>query len=111
MPFIYWGGGGLNLWLIVFQLSKEEKKKDFLHKSWYFFSEKTGDPKQRPIDCGDVKSNKESGIYKIYPKHSNLGFDVYCDFEVDNTGWTVGTFIDNKIKLTKTIFSSLYNKC
>ncbi|VDI62566.1 Hypothetical predicted protein [Mytilus galloprovincialis] len=52
-------------------------------------NEKTGDPKQRPIDCGDVKSNKESGIYKIYPKHSNLGFDVYCDFEVDNTGWTV----------------------
>ncbi|VDI68647.1 Hypothetical predicted protein [Mytilus galloprovincialis] len=50
---------------------------------------KTGDPKQRPIDCGDVKSNKGSGIYKIYPKHSNLGFDVYCDYEVDNTGWTV----------------------
>ncbi|XP_052074080.1 fibrinogen C domain-containing protein 1-like [Mytilus californianus] len=51
--------------------------------------QKPKEPKQRPLDCGDVKTKKENGIYKIYPKHSEFGFDVYCDFEIDNTGWTV----------------------
>ncbi|CAG2196068.1 Ficolin-1-A,Ryncolin-1,Fibrinogen C domain-containing protein 1,Tenascin-N,Angiopoietin-related protein 7,Ficolin-3,Fibrinogen C domain-containing protein 1-B,Fibrinogen-like protein 1,Ficolin-1,Ficolin-1-B,Tenascin-R,Ryncolin-2,Techylectin-5B,Fibrinogen C domain-containing protein 1-A,Microfibril-associated glycoprotein 4,Fibrinogen-like protein A,Ryncolin-3,Tenascin-X,Ficolin-2,Tenascin,Angiopoietin-related protein 2,Techylectin-5A,Ryncolin-4 [Mytilus edulis] len=52
-------------------------------------NEKTEKSKQRPIDCGDVKTKTGNGIYKIYPKHSVVGFDVYCDFEIDNTGWTV----------------------
>ncbi|VDI25830.1 Hypothetical predicted protein [Mytilus galloprovincialis] len=48
------------------------------------------EPKPRPIDCEHVKTKrKRNGIYKIYPKHSVIGFDVYCDFEIDNTGWTV----------------------
>ncbi|XP_071180484.1 microfibril-associated glycoprotein 4-like [Mytilus edulis] len=51
--------------------------------------EKTKESKQRPIDCGDVKTKKGNGIYKIYPEHSVIGFDVYCDFDIDNTGWTV----------------------
>ncbi|XP_063397333.1 fibrinogen C domain-containing protein 1-like [Mytilus trossulus] len=43
----------------------------------------------RPLDCEDVKTKKGNGIYKIYPNHSEFGFDVYCDFEIDNGGWTV----------------------
>ncbi|CAC5397316.1 unnamed protein product [Mytilus coruscus] len=50
--------------------------------------EKQKKPKQRPIDCGDVKTKRGNGIYKIYPKNSK-GFDVYCDLETDNGGWTV----------------------
>ncbi|CAC5388334.1 Fibrinogen-like protein A,Ryncolin-4,Ficolin-3,Ficolin-1-B,Ficolin-2,Ryncolin-1,Tenascin-R,Tenascin-X,Tenascin-N,Ryncolin-3,Tenascin,Techylectin-like protein,Fibrinogen C domain-containing protein 1,Ryncolin-2,Angiopoietin-related protein 6,Techylectin-5B,Angiopoietin-related protein 2,Angiopoietin-2,Microfibril-associated glycoprotein 4,Fibrinogen alpha chain,Ficolin-1-A,Ficolin-1,Fibrinogen C domain-containing protein 1-B,Angiopoietin-4 [Mytilus coruscus] len=52
-------------------------------------NEKPEDHKQRPIDCGAVKTRKGNGVYKIFPKHSELGFDVYCDFETDNGGWTV----------------------
>ncbi|XP_063448852.1 fibrinogen C domain-containing protein 1-like isoform X2 [Mytilus trossulus] len=51
--------------------------------------EKNEDHKQRPIDCGAVKTRKGNGVYKIFPKHSEFGFDVYCDFETDNGGWTV----------------------
>ncbi|VDI83121.1 Hypothetical predicted protein [Mytilus galloprovincialis] len=50
--------------------------------------EKQEKPNLRPIDCTDVKSKRGNGIYKIFPKHSK-GFDVYCDFETDNGGWTV----------------------
>ncbi|XP_076106899.1 microfibril-associated glycoprotein 4-like [Mytilus galloprovincialis] len=56
----------------------------------YEENEKPQEPKPRPIDCEHVKTKrKRNGIYKIYPKHSVIGFDVYCDFEIDNTGWTV----------------------
>ncbi|CAC5387404.1 Fibrinogen-like protein A,Ryncolin-4,Ficolin-3,Ficolin-2,Ryncolin-1,Tenascin-R,Fibrinogen-like protein 1,Angiopoietin-1,Tenascin-X,Fibrinogen C domain-containing protein 1-A,Ficolin-1,Veficolin-1,Ryncolin-3,Fibrinogen C domain-containing protein 1,Ryncolin-2,Angiopoietin-related protein 2,Microfibril-associated glycoprotein 4,Tenascin,Fibrinogen C domain-containing protein 1-B [Mytilus coruscus] len=51
--------------------------------------EKTEEPNQRPIDCKDVKLHKGNGIYKIYPKNLEPGFEVYCDFETDNGGWTV----------------------
>ncbi|VDH94788.1 Hypothetical predicted protein [Mytilus galloprovincialis] len=44
---------------------------------------------RRPLDCKDVKTKKGNGIYKIYPNHAELGFDVYCDYEIDNGGWTV----------------------
>ncbi|XP_071180357.1 fibroleukin-like [Mytilus edulis] len=44
---------------------------------------------KRPLDCKDVKTKKGNGIYKIYPNHSEFGFDVYCDYEIDNGGWTV----------------------
>ncbi|XP_063448849.1 ryncolin-1-like [Mytilus trossulus] len=51
--------------------------------------EKPEEPNQRPIDCGAIKTKKGNGVYKIYPKHSEFGFDVFCDFETDNGGWTV----------------------
>lgn len=40
------------------------------------------------IDCSAFKTKRETGIYKIYPKHSD-GFEVYCDFKTDKGGWTV----------------------
>ncbi|CAG2196206.1 unnamed protein product [Mytilus edulis] len=52
-------------------------------------NEKSEEPNQRPIDCKDVKLRKGNGVYKIYPDHSEPGFDVYCDFETENGGWTV----------------------
>ncbi|XP_076106895.1 microfibril-associated glycoprotein 4-like isoform X3 [Mytilus galloprovincialis] len=55
-------------------------------------NEKTEEPNQRPIDCKDVKLHKAckgNGVYKIYPDPLEPGFDVYCDFETDNGGWTV----------------------
>ncbi|XP_076106897.1 microfibril-associated glycoprotein 4-like [Mytilus galloprovincialis] len=52
-------------------------------------NEKTEEPNQRPIDCKDVKLHKGNGVYKIYPDPLEPGFDVYCDFETDNGGWTV----------------------
>ncbi|VDI83116.1 Hypothetical predicted protein [Mytilus galloprovincialis] len=56
----------------------------------YEENEKPQEPKPRPIDCEHVKTKrKRNGIYKIYPEHLVIGFDVYCDFEIDNTGWTV----------------------
>ena len=45
---------------------------------------------KRPlIDCGDLDEGQSSGIYKIFPEDSLDGFDVYCDMETDNGGWTV----------------------
>ncbi|XP_063448847.1 techylectin-5B-like [Mytilus trossulus] len=52
-------------------------------------NEISGEPTQHPIDCKDVKLRKGNGVYKIYPDPLELGFDVYCDFETDNGGWTV----------------------
>ncbi|XP_071180483.1 fibrinogen-like protein A [Mytilus edulis] len=52
-------------------------------------TEKSEEPNQRPIDCKDVKLRKGNGVYKIYPDPFEPGFDVYCDFETDNGGWTV----------------------
>ncbi|VDI12185.1 Hypothetical predicted protein [Mytilus galloprovincialis] len=43
----------------------------------------------RPIDCGDINQNHGNGVYKIYPKKSKTGFQVFCDFKTDGAGWTV----------------------
>ncbi|XP_076109033.1 microfibril-associated glycoprotein 4-like [Mytilus galloprovincialis] len=73
----------------VYIVDINRKRKTKCNTIIVLFPEKTEDPKHRPIDCGDVKTKKGNGIYKIYPKHSVIGFDVYCDFEIDNTGWTM----------------------
>jgi hypothetical protein len=50
----------------------------------------TSENYKRPlIDCGDLDEGQSSGIYKIFPEDSLEGFDVYCDMETDNCGWTV----------------------
>jgi hypothetical protein len=50
----------------------------------------TSEHYKRPlIDCGDLDEGQSSGIYKIFPEDSLDGFDVYCDMETDNGGWTV----------------------
>ncbi|VDI31711.1 Hypothetical predicted protein, partial [Mytilus galloprovincialis] len=51
-------------------------------------TEKSEEPNKRPIDCKDVRLHKGNGVYKIYPDPLEPGFDVYCDFETDNGGWT-----------------------
>lgn len=68
------------------------------------FPEKTEEPNQRPIDCKDVKLHKGNGVYKIYPDPLEPGFDVYCDFETDNGGWTVINFIESSFNLIPNIY-------
>lgn len=58
---------------------------------------------KRPLDCEDVKTKKGNGIYKIYPNHSEFGFDVYCDYEIDNGGWTVINLIESLFEFTQNI--------
>ena len=43
---------------------------------------------RRPSDCDDIYSRR-SGVYKIYPKGSAKGFNVYCDMKTDGGRWTV----------------------
>ena len=43
---------------------------------------------RRPSDCDDIKTRR-SGVYKIYPKGSAEGFEVYCDMKTDGGRWTV----------------------
>ncbi|VDI24334.1 tenascin [Mytilus galloprovincialis] len=43
----------------------------------------------RPSDCGELrKSEKKSGVYKIYPDGSS-GFNVFCDMKSFGGGWTL----------------------
>ncbi|XP_063410134.1 ryncolin-4-like [Mytilus trossulus] len=43
----------------------------------------------KPRDCSDLnKDRHKSGIYKISPD-SGSSFNVYCDMDIDNGGWTV----------------------
>ncbi|XP_071177426.1 fibrinogen C domain-containing protein 1-like [Mytilus edulis] len=44
------------------------------------------DIKTKPIDCGDLCQGSRDGIYRIFPKRTNEGIDVYCEIE---DGWTV----------------------
>lgn len=69
-------------------------------------TEKLKDTNQRPSDCTYLELTKGNGMYKIYPKHLNLGFYVYCDLETDNVNgwWTVIRFINHIIKLTRNIY-------
>ncbi|XP_071173962.1 fibrinogen C domain-containing protein 1-like [Mytilus edulis] len=45
----------------------------------------------RPRDCTDIDIKQKNGVYKIYPKGSADGFNVYCDMSTEsvNGGWTV----------------------
>ncbi|XP_063442599.1 microfibril-associated glycoprotein 4-like [Mytilus trossulus] len=47
--------------------------------------------KNLPRDCTDIDIKQKSGVFKIYPKGSADGFDVYCDMSTEsvNGGWTV----------------------
>lgn len=82
---------------------------DFHFNDCLSITEKLKDTNQRPSDCTDLELSKGNGMYKIYPKHSNLGFYVYCDLETDNVngGWTVIRFIKRIIKLTRNIYMLL----
>ncbi|KAJ8047558.1 Fibrinogen-like protein A [Holothuria leucospilota] len=46
-----------------------------------------------PRDCEEIQltsaSRLPSGIYEIQPFGSTSPFNVYCDFDIDNGGWTV----------------------
>lgn len=41
-------------------------------------------------DCQDLRNDgfTKDGVYKVFTKHNNHSFDVFCEFE-DNIGWTV----------------------
>ncbi|XP_071166819.1 fibrinogen C domain-containing protein 1-like [Mytilus edulis] len=39
-----------------------------------------------PSDCGHIDIKKGSGVYMIYPKGVEDGFNVYCNMETDNVG-------------------------
>ena len=43
---------------------------------------------RRPSDCDDIYSRR-SGVYKIYPKGSAEGFNVYCDMNTNGGRWTM----------------------
>ncbi|XP_076113571.1 ficolin-1-like [Mytilus galloprovincialis] len=42
----------------------------------------------RPIDCNDIPDKCPSGVYKVFPKHTQ-GIDVYCEMVLDEGHWTV----------------------
>ncbi|XP_052064326.1 ficolin-1-like [Mytilus californianus] len=42
----------------------------------------------RPIDCNDIPDKCPSGVYKVFPKHTQ-GIDVYCEMNLDEGHWTV----------------------
>ncbi|CAC5416546.1 Fibrinogen-like protein A,Ryncolin-4,Ficolin-3,Ficolin-1-B,Techylectin-5A,Ficolin-2,Ryncolin-1,Tenascin-R,Fibrinogen-like protein 1,Angiopoietin-1,Tenascin-X,Fibrinogen C domain-containing protein 1-A,Tenascin-N,Ryncolin-3,Tenascin,Fibrinogen C domain-containing protein 1,Ryncolin-2,Angiopoietin-2,Angiopoietin-related protein 2,Microfibril-associated glycoprotein 4,Ficolin-1-A,Ficolin-1,Fibrinogen C domain-containing protein 1-B [Mytilus coruscus] len=42
----------------------------------------------RPIDCNDIPGKFPSGVYKVFPKHTQ-GIDVYCEMNLDEGHWTV----------------------
>ncbi|XP_071123018.1 ficolin-1-like [Mytilus edulis] len=42
----------------------------------------------RPIDCNDIPDKCPSGVYKVFPKHTQ-GIDVYCEMGLDEGHWTV----------------------
>lgn len=47
----------------------------------------------RPIDCNDIPDKCPSGVYKVFPKHTQ-GIDVYCEMVLDEGHWTV-TILEN----------------
>ncbi|XP_052066539.1 microfibril-associated glycoprotein 4-like [Mytilus californianus] len=42
----------------------------------------------RPIDCNDIPGKCPSGVYKVFPKHTQ-GIDVYCEMNLDEGHWTL----------------------
>ncbi|KAJ8035672.1 Angiopoietin-1 [Holothuria leucospilota] len=67
--------------------------EDYVHSSaegpsYFFYQQFT-----YPRDCQEVfqqcSSNNVSGVYLINPDGYDVAFEVYCDNQVDDGGWTV----------------------
>ena len=50
-------------------------------------------------DCEDIKALRfvTSGIYRLTPVGVSRGFDVYCDMDIDEGGWTVSASVTKRL--------------
>ena len=62
------------------------------------------EPQRLPMDCYDVQKQTikaPSGVYVIKPDYQGEPFEVYCDMDTDQGGWTVSNMIENIFQFPK----------
>ncbi|CAC5404895.1 Ryncolin-2,Ryncolin-4,Ficolin-2,Ryncolin-1,Ryncolin-3,Fibrinogen C domain-containing protein 1 [Mytilus coruscus] len=69
--------------------------------------EQNATPLYPPHDCADIPRRCGSGVYRIHPTTS-AKFNVYCEMDTDNGGWTVICNVTGNAKIHKIVSSGDY---